>query len=148
MDLPGGWFTRDGGGVRMVGVFLNVGGVFKRRGWSFLKGMGMVYGRLAAFDMGVLGPMFWVLHLMHWWVLTPVGCQHSKGWGWGAYLGFFSSLLHGRPCPGLPHLSPFSSCSFSPTYTVSLVFVVLVGLIEAVMVFKGSWWLSNGAGCC
>jgi len=63
-------------------------------------------GHLAAFDMGVLGPVFWVLHLMHWWVLTPVGCQRSKGWGWGAYLGFFLSLLHGRPCPGLPHLWP------------------------------------------
>jgi hypothetical protein len=51
-----------------------------------------------AFDMGVLGPAFWVLHLMHWRVLTLVGCQRSKGWDWGAYLG----LLRGCPRLGLP----------------------------------------------
>jgi hypothetical protein len=27
----------------MAGVFSNAGGVFKRGGWSFLKGMGVVY---------------------------------------------------------------------------------------------------------
>ena len=115
----------------MVGVFLNMGGVFKRRGWSFSKGMGMVYRCLAVFDMGVLGPAFLVLHLMHWWVLMLMGCQCSKRQGWGAYLGLSSSLLHRCLRLGLPHLSPFSSCLFGPIYAISLVFVMLlVGFIE------------------
>ena len=74
--------------MSLIYIFQMWVGSSKEWGGRFQKG----WAWFMAFDMGVLGPTFWVLHLTHWQVLMPVG------WDWGAYLG----LLRGRPCPGLP----------------------------------------------
>ena len=113
-----------------VGSSKEWGGRF-RKGWAWFT----------AFDMGVLGPAFWVLHLTCWQVLTPVGCQHSRGRDWGPSL--WSSMSRTSPgCVRLVLPTPFSWHSWCWWGSLRQV------TCQQVVVFEGGWWLSNRAGCC